>query len=253
MSAPGFWNDQQKAQAVVQQVKAVKSWLEPFEAISGRVQSACELEEMLALEPDEELAAEVERETSTRSAARSKRSACVRCCPVPTTFATRSWRSAPAPAAPRRRIGRQMLMRMYTRWAERKGYAIEILDLSDGEEAGIKGAVLEIKGLYAYRILESGSGRASARAHLAVRRAGAAAYELRIGVRLSRGRQRDQHRDPRRGHSAWMCSAPPVRGGQHVNKTSSAVRLDAHPERHRHVVAGRAVAAQEQGDGDEEC
>ena len=37
MSAPGFWGDQQSAQGVVQQVKALKSWLEPFEAISGRV------------------------------------------------------------------------------------------------------------------------------------------------------------------------------------------------------------------------
>jgi peptide chain release factor 2 len=48
-----------------------------------------------------------------------------------------------------------MLMRMYTRWAERKGYTIDILDLSDGEEAGIKGAVLEIKGMYAYGFLKA--------------------------------------------------------------------------------------------------
>jgi peptide chain release factor 2 len=47
---------------------------------------------------------------------------------------------------------------MYTRWAERKGYTIEIVDLSEGEEAGIKGAVLEIKGLYAYGYLKAESG-----------------------------------------------------------------------------------------------
>jgi peptide chain release factor 2 len=63
MSAPGFWNDQQNAQAVVQQVKAVKVLLDPFDAISGRVQSASELEDMLAAEPDDELGKDVERET----------------------------------------------------------------------------------------------------------------------------------------------------------------------------------------------
>src|SRR5262245_63708809 len=52
----------------------------------------------------------------------------------------------------------QMLMRMYTRWAERRGYTVEILDLSEGEEAGIKGAVLEIKGLYAYGFLKAEAG-----------------------------------------------------------------------------------------------
>jgi hypothetical protein len=52
MSAPGFWHDQQSAQAVVQQVKALKSWIDPFESINGRVQAASELEEMLAVEPD---------------------------------------------------------------------------------------------------------------------------------------------------------------------------------------------------------
>src|SRR5271163_5185821 len=44
----------------------------------------------------------------------------------------------------------EMLMRMYTRWAERRGFTIEVLDLSEGEEAGIKGAVLEIHGQYAF-------------------------------------------------------------------------------------------------------
>ena len=40
MSAPGFWDNQEKAQVVVQQVKAVKGWIEPFDAMSARVQSA---------------------------------------------------------------------------------------------------------------------------------------------------------------------------------------------------------------------
>ena len=83
-----------------------------------------------------------------------------------------------------------MIMRMYTRWAERRGYAVEILDLSEGEEAGIKGAVLEIKGQYAFGFPQGRERRAPSRAHLAVRFAGAAAHELRFGVRLSGRRRR---------------------------------------------------------------
>src|SRR5690606_15804597 len=52
----------------------------------------------------------------------------------------------------------QMLLRMYTRWAERHGFGLEILDMSEGEEAGIKGAVLEIKGHYAYGFLRPETG-----------------------------------------------------------------------------------------------
>src|SRR5439155_13770170 len=52
----------------------------------------------------------------------------------------------------------EMLQRMYTRWAERRGYKVDILDLSEGEEAGIKGAILEIKGPYAYGFLKAETG-----------------------------------------------------------------------------------------------
>ena len=51
-----------------------------------------------------------------------------------------------------------MILRMYTRWAERHGYGVEIVDLSEGEEAGIKGAVIEIKGQFAYGYLKAESG-----------------------------------------------------------------------------------------------
>src|SRR6185436_5797470 len=64
MAAPEFWNDQQKAQAVLQQVKALRAWIEPFDDIAGRLTNAQELDEMLASEPDAELAAEVQREVA---------------------------------------------------------------------------------------------------------------------------------------------------------------------------------------------
>ena len=223
MSAPGFWGDQQAAQAVVQQVKALKSWLEPFEAISGRVQSAGELEEMLALEPDDELSSEVEREAAALGneieafRLRSLLSG-------PDDFRDAQLEISAGAGGTEAQDWAQMLMRMYTRWAERKGYVVEILDLSEGEEAGIKGAVLEIKGLYAYGFLKAEAGvhrlvrispfDAQARRHTSF--ASAFVYPVvdnEINIEI---RDEDIRMDVFRASGA---------GGQHVNKTSSAVRL----------------------------
>ena len=65
MTEPGFWTDQQGAQAVVQQIKALKTWIEPFDDVEARARSAQELDEMLAAEPDADLSAEVDRDVAT--------------------------------------------------------------------------------------------------------------------------------------------------------------------------------------------
>ncbi len=223
MSAPGFWNDQQAAQSVVQQVKQLKAWLDPFDAMSGRVQSAIELEEMLAVEPDAELSAEVEREADALAEEieafrlRSLLSG-------PDDFRDAQLEISAGAGGTEAQDWAQMLMRMYTRWAERKGFKVDILDLSEGEEAGIKGAVLEIKGPYAYGFLKAEAGvhrlvrispfDAQARRHTSF--ASAFVYpvvdnEINIEVR-----DEDIRMDVFRASGA---------GGQHVNKTSSAVRL----------------------------
>ena len=251
MAAPDFWNDQQAAQAVVQQVKALKSWIEPSMRSAAACRARASSKRCSPSSRTTELSAEVEREADALGdeieafRLRSLLSG-------PDDFRDAQLEISAGAGGTEAQDWAQMLMRMYTRWAERKGYAVEILDLSEGEEAGIKGAVLEIKGLYAYGFLKAEAGvhrlvrispfDAQARRHTSF--ASAFVYPVvdnEINIEI---RDEDIRMDVFRASGA---------GGQHVNKTSSAVRLTHIPSGHRHVVAGRAVAAQEQGDGDEDA
>ena len=237
MGAADFWNNQELAQSVVQQVKALKNWVDPFEALVARVQSAKELAELLDAEPDEQMDADLAAEID-------------RIAPELEEFRLRSLLSHPddyrdvqleiaaGAGGTEAQDWAQMVMRMYTRWAERKGYSVEIVDLSEGEEAGIKGAVLEIKGLYAYGYLKAETGvhrlvrispfDAQARRHTSF--ASVFAYpvvDTDINIEI---RDEDLKIDVYRASGA---------GGQHVNKTSSAVRIT-------HIPSGVVTASQAQ-------
>ena len=118
----------------------------------------------------------------------------------------------------------EMLMRMYLRWAERKGYAVGIIDLQHGDEAGIRSVTLEVSGEYAYGYLNSEQGvhrlvrispfDSQARRHTAFASV-TAVPEIDDSIEIDID-DKDLRVDTYRSSGA---------GGQHVNKTDSAIRI----------------------------
>src|SRR3954451_13920373 len=223
MADPGFWNNQDKAQATLQEVKTLRAWIDPYDKLNDRIVSALELDELLQDGSEPEMERDLEAESSqlredldsfeVKSLLRG-----------PDDFRDAQLEISAGAGGTEAQDWASMIMRMYTRWAERKGYTVDILDLSEGEEAGIKGAVLEIKGLYAYGFLKAEAGfhrlvrispfDAQARRHTSF--ASAFVYPVvdnEINIEI---RDEDIRMDVFRASGAV---------GQHVNNTSPAVRL----------------------------
>ena len=132
----------------------------------------------------------------------------------------------------------QMLYRMYTRWAERHGFVYKILDYEDGDEAGIKSAAISIKGENAYGLLKSENGvhrlvRVSPFDANARRQTSFAAIEVMPEL------ENDDSIEIRDEDIEMQVYRASGAGGQHVNKTSSAVRLI-------HKPTGIVVASQQE-------
>lgn len=223
MANPGFWDDQAAAQKVINESNALKKYVESFEAIEENYEDLEVSYELVKEEADQELFEELNEQLQIfmkkindfelellLSAPYDANNAIVELHPGAGGTESQDFAS--------------MLLRLYQRWAEDKGYTVETLDYLPGDEAGLKSVTLLIKGHNAYGYLKSEKGvhrlvrispfDSSGRRHTSFVSCDVTPEmddDVDIEIRAE-----DVKVDTYRSSGA---------GGQHVNKTDSAVRL----------------------------
>jgi len=223
MAEGGVWADPERARQVVDEVKSLKGWLEPYNALRKRLDDAHGLAQLADAERDDALARELDVEAAQIAGELERlelrnmlrggddaRDALLTIHPGAGGTESQDWA--------------EMLMRMYTRWAERHGFKVELLDLLAGEEAGIKSVDLQISGQYAYGLLKAEKG-----VHRLVRispfdsqsRRHTSFASVFVYPVVEEDIEIEINPDDLR-IDTFRASG---KGGQHVNKTSSAVRI----------------------------
>ncbi|MAR10522.1 MAG: peptide chain release factor 2 [Blastopirellula sp.] len=225
MADPGFWDNQEKAQATVLQLKSIKAITGPLESL---LQSGDDLAAMLEMADEdasiaEEVAAEIES-LETTLAELELRSLLNGANDSAGAILTLNARDGGTDA----NDWAEMLLRMYTAWAQKNDFNVSLLDRNDNDEAGINSASIAIRGPMAYGYLKGETGmhrlvRISPFNSEGKRQTSFAAVDVTpeisddIEIEINKS---DVDEDTYRASGA---------GGQHVNKTDSAVRLTHRP------------------------
>ena len=225
MAAPDFWNDRENAEKLVTRLKLLKSTLDPYNRIKADIDSLKELIELG--EEDESILADILIELGKVDRGLAKFEMAV-LLSGENDHGNALLNIHPGAGGTESQDWAEMLLRMYTRFLETHEYTFKMIDLQPGDEAGIKNATLEVTGDLAFGRLKSESGihrlvrispfDANHRRHTSF--AAVHVYPViddKIDVDINPD---DLRIDTYRASGA---------GGQHVNKTSSAVRITHFP------------------------
>ena len=223
MAQPGFWDDQDKAQAVISDLNDIKNKYDSFNALSDGHEEYVLMLEMLEELPDPDMKKELEEGLKQLSkdiedyelvmllnGAYDKNNAILELHPG-------------AGGTESQDFG-EMLYRMYTRYIEQKGFSYEIIDYQNGDEAGIKSVTLLVKGEYAYGFLKAEKG-----VHRLVRispfDSGGRRHTSFVSCDVTPEITDDIDFDIQPDEIRVDVYRASGAGGQHVNKTESAVRI----------------------------
>lgn len=223
MEEPGFWDDAKSAQDIMRELNTLKGILEEYKRLKSEYEDVATLIQMGYEENDESLISEIGEAMNLfiqdLEALKLK------------TLLSEEYDDYNAILTLHAGAGgtescdwANMLLRMYQRWADKKGFATQILDFLDGEEAGVKSVTLQINGENAYGYLKSERGvhrlvRISPFNAAGKRQTSFVSCDVMPDIEDDKGIEIDE-KELR--IDAYLAGGA---GGQHVNKTSSAIRI----------------------------